>query len=173
MNKQEKNQMIDSLSTMLKENPHFYLTDTSGLTVEKTNKLRRLCFDKNIKMVVVKNTHLSKAMEKTSSNYEPLHDTLKGSTSIMFCSVANDPAKLIKDFRKEGNEKPVLKAAYVEESVYIGHNQLDALANIKSKNEMIGEVIALLQSPAKNVISGLLSGKNKIAGIVKTLESRQ
>jgi len=173
MNKQEKNQMIDSLSTMLKENPHFYLTDTSGLTVEKTNKLRRLCFDKNIKMVVVKNTLLSKAMEKTSSNYEPLHDTLKGSTSIMFCSVANDPAKLIKDFRKEGNEKPVLKAAYVEESVYIGHNQLDALANIKSKNEMIGEVIALLQSPAKNVISGLLSGKNKIAGIVKTLESRQ
>ncbi|HET7819607.1 MAG TPA: 50S ribosomal protein L10 [Bacteroidia bacterium] len=172
MNKQEKNQMIDSLSTMLKENPHFYLTDTSGLTVEKTNKLRRLCFDKNIKMVVVKNTLLSKAMEKTSSNYEPLHDTLKGSTSIMFCSVANDPAKLIKDFRKEGNEKPVLKAAYVEESVYIGHNQLDALANIKSKNEMIGEVIALLQSPAKNVISGLLSGKNKIAGIVKTLESR-
>ena len=173
MNKQEKNQMIDSLSTMLKENPHFYLTDTSGLTVEKTNKLRRLCFDKNIKMVVVKNTLLSKAMEKTSSNYEPLHDTLKGSTSIMFCSVANDPAKLIKDFRKEGNEKPVLKAAYVEESVYIGHNQVDALANIKSKNEMIGEVIALLQSPAKNVISGLLSGKNKIAGIVKTLESRQ
>ena len=173
MNKQEKNQMIDSLSTMLKENPHFYLTDTSGLTVEKTNKLRRLCFDKNIKMVVVKNTLLSQAMEKTSSNYEPLHDTLKGSTSIMFCSVANDPAKLIKDFRKEGNEKPVLKAAYVEESVYIGHNQLDALANIKSKNEMIGEVIALLQSPAKNVISGLLSGKNKIAGIVKTLESRQ
>ncbi len=172
MNKQEKNQMIDSLSTMLKETPHFYLTDTSGLTVEKTNKLRRLCFDKNIKMVVVKNTLLSKAMEKTSSNYEPLHDTLKGSTSIMFCSVANDPAKLIKDFRKEGNEKPVLKAAYVEESVYIGHNQLDALANIKSKNEMIGEVIALLQSPAKNVISGLLSGKNKIAGIVKTLESR-
>ena len=172
MNKQEKNQMIDSLSTMLKENPHFYLTDTSVLTVEKTNKLRRLCFDKNIKMVVVKNTLLSKAMEKTSSNYEPLHDTLKGSTSIIFCSVANDPAKLIKEFRKEGNEKPVLKAAYVEESVYIGHNQLDALANIKSKNEMIGEVIALLQSPAKNVISGLLSGKNKIAGIVKTLESR-
>jgi large subunit ribosomal protein L10 len=173
MNKQEKNQMIDSLSTMLKENAHFYLTDTSGLSVEKTNKLRRLCFDKNIKLMVVKNTLLSKAMEKTSSNYESLHDTLKGSTAIMFSAVANDPAKLIKEFRKEGNEKPVLKAAFVEESVYIGANQLEALASIKSKNEMIGEVISLLQSPAKNVLSGLLSGKNKIAGIVKTLEERK
>ncbi len=172
MNKQEKNQAIDSLSQMLKENVHFYLTDTSGLTVEKTNHLRRLCFDKNIKMLVVKNTLLSKAMEKTSSNYDALHDTLKGTTAIMFCAVANDPAKVIKEFRK-GSDKPVLKAAYVEESVYIGHNQLDTLASIKSKNEMIGEVIALLQSPAKNVIGALLSGKNKLAGIIKTLESKK
>lgn len=173
MNKQEKNQVIDSLSVMLKENPHFYLTDTSGLTVEKTNKLRRLCFDKNIKMLVVKNTLLQKAMEKTSSNFDSLHDTLIGTTAIMFSVVANDPAKLIKEFRKEGNEKPVLKSAFVEESVYIGHNQLDTLANIKSKNEMIGEVIALLQSPAKNVIGALLSGKSKLAGIIKTLENKK
>jgi len=173
MNKLEKNKAIDSLSILLKENPHFYLTDTSGLTVEKTNRLRRLCFDKNIKMLVVKNTLLQKAMEKTSSNYDSLHDTLKGATAIMFSAVANEPAKLIREFRKAGNEKPVLKSAFVEESVYIGHNQLDTLANIKSKNEMIGEVIALLQSPAKNVIGALQSGKSKLAGIIKTLESKK
>ena len=158
MNKLEKNQAIDSLSTLLKENAHFYLTDASGLTVEKTNRLRRMCFDKDIKMLVVKNTLLGKAMEKTSSNYAPLQDTLKGATAIMFSSVANDPGKLIKEFRKEGNEKPVLKSAWVEESIYIGANQLDVLAGIKSKNEMIGEIIGLLQSPAKTVIGAL---KNK------------
>lgn len=173
MNKEQKNQAIDSLSALLKENPHFYLTDTSGLTVEKTNKLRSLCFNKNIKLLVVKNTLLRKAMEKTSSNYNSLHDTLKGTTAIMFTSVGNEPAKLIKDFRKEGNEKPLLKAAYVEESIYIGNNQLEALASIKSKNEMIAEVIALLQSPAKNVLGALQSGKNKIGGIIKTLENRK
>ena len=158
MNKQEKNQMIDSLSVMLKENPHFYLTDTSGLTVEKTSKLRRMCFEQNVKMLVVKNTLLSKAMEKTSNNYDPFHDTLKGTTAIMFSAVANAPGKILKEFRKGGNEKPTLKSAWVEESVYIGHNQLDTLAGIKSKNEMIGEIIGLLQSPAKTVIGAL---KNK------------
>lgn len=172
MNKEQKTQMIDSLSTLLKENPHFYLTDTSGLTVEKTNKLRRLCFERKIKMLVVKNTLLRKAMEKTSHNYNQLHDTLKGSTTVLFSAVPNEPAKLIRDFRKEGNEKPILKSAFVEESVYIGANQLETLAAIKSKNEMIGEIVTLLQSPAKNIISGLLSGKNKIAGIIKTLESK-
>ena len=158
MNKQEKNQVIDSLSTMLKENTHFYLTDTSGLTVEKTNQLRRMCFDKNVKILVVKNTLLSKAMEKTSNNYDPFHDTLKGTTAIMFSSVANVPAKIMKEFRGPKGDKPTLKSAWVEESVYIGHNQLDTLANIKSKNEMIGEIIGLLQSPAKTVIGAL---KNK------------
>ena len=158
MNKQEKNQVIDSLSTMLKENTHFYLTDTSGLTVEKTNQLRRMCFDKNVKILVVKNTLLSKAMEKTSNNYDPFHDTLKGTTAIMFSSVANIPAKIMKEFRGPKGDKPTLKSAWVEESVYIGHNQLDTLANIKSKNEMIGEIIGLLQSPAKTVIGAL---KNK------------
>jgi len=173
MNKEQKNQAIESLSVLLKEHPHFYLTDASGLSVEKTNKLRRMCFDKEVKMLVVKNTLLSKAMEKTSANYEPLHDTLIGATAILFSSVANAPAKLIKEFRKGGNEKPVLKSAFVEESVYIGHNQLDTLANIKSKNEMIGDIIAMLQSPAQNVISALQSGKNKIAGIIKTLEDKK
>lgn len=173
MNKEQKNKAIDSLSQMLRENSNFYLTDVSGLTVAKTTKLRRMCFDKNIKMLMVKNTLLKKALEKTNTIYEPLHDTLKGSTSIMFCTSASEPAKVIKEFRQQKNEKPVLKAAFVEESVYIGHNQLDALAAIKSKNEMIGEIISLLQSPAKNVISALLSGKNKIAGIVKTLEERK
>jgi large subunit ribosomal protein L10 len=172
MNKEEKNKMIDSLSIMLKENPHFYLTDTSGLTVEKINKLRRLCFQKNIKMLVVKNTLLRKAMQKTNVAYNPLHDTLKGNTTILFSTVASDPAKVIKAFRSEGNEKPMLKSAFVEESIYIGHNHLEALASIKSKNEMIGEIIASLQSQAKNVLSGLLSGKNKIAGILRTLETK-
>lgn len=161
MNKQEKNKMIDSLSTMLKENTHFYLTDTSGLTVEKTSKLRRMCFDKDVKIMVVKNTLLSKAMEKTGNPiYEPFHDTLKGTTAIMFSAVANVPAKIMKEFRMGGNDKPTLKSAWVEESVYIGHNQLDTLANIKSKNEMIGEIIGLLQSPAKTIIGGLLNKKS-------------
>ena len=132
MNKKEKNQMIDSLSAMLKENAHFYLTDTSGLTVEKTSQLRRMCFEKNVKMLVVKNTLLSKAMEKTSNTYDPFHDTLKGTTAIMFSAVANAPGKIMKEFRKGGNDKPTLKSAWVEESVYIGHNQLDTLAGIKS-----------------------------------------
>lgn len=157
MNKKEKNQMIDTLATMLKENPHFYLTDTSGITVEKANQLRRMCFEKDVKMLVVKNTLLSKAMEKTSNAYDPFHDTLKGTTAIMFSAVANAPGKIMKEFRK-GSDKLKLKSAWVEESVYIGHEQLDTLANIKSKNEMIGEIIGLLQSPVRTIIGGL---KNK------------
>mgnify|MGYP000664854948 CR=1 FL=1 len=171
MNKTEKNQAIDSLSQMLKDNPHFYLTDPSGLTVEKTNKLRRMCFDRDVKMMVVKNSLLSKAMEKTSNIYEPFHDTLKGTTAIMFSAVANTPAKIMKEFRKASNsEKPTLKSAYVEESVYIGHDQLDTLANIKSKNEMIGEIIGLLQSPAKTVIGALLA-ERKGASVEAAAES--
>lgn len=157
MNKEQKNKTIDSLSQMLKENPHFYLTDTSGLTVEKTSQLRRMCFEKDVKMIVVKNTLLSKAMEKTSNIYDPFHDTLKGTTAIMFSAVANAPGKIMKEFKKGSPDKFTLKSAYVEESVYIGHNQLDTLANIKSKNEMIGEIIGLLQSPAKTVIGALLA----------------
>ena len=156
MNKEEKNKTIDSLSQLLKEHPHFYLTDTSGLTVEKTSQLRRMCFEQKVKMIVVKNTLLSKAMEKTGTVYDPFHDTLKGTTAIMFSTVANAPGKIMKEFRK-GSDKFTLKSAYVEESVYIGANHLDTLANIKSKNEMIGEIIGLLQSPAKTVIGALLA----------------
>lgn len=149
--------MIETLSALLKEHPHFYLTDTTGLTVEKTNQLRRMCFEKNVKLMMVKNSLLSKAMEKTSTNYDPFHDTLKGTTAIMFSSVANAPGKIMKEFKKT-SDLVKLKSAWVEESVYIGHNQLETLAGIKSKNEMIGEIIGLLQSPAKTVIGAL---KNK------------
>ena len=171
MNKKEKNQMIDSLSTMLKENPHFYLTDPSGLTVEKTSKLRRMCFEKDVKMLVVKNTLLSKAMEKTGAVYDPFHDTLKGTTAIMFSAVANAPGKIMKEFRKGSDNKLTLKSAWVEESVYIGHDQLDTLAGIKSKNEMIGEIIGLLQSPAKTVIGALLAERKGKAGEAPAAEA--
>ncbi|HEY4797726.1 MAG TPA: 50S ribosomal protein L10, partial [Bacteroidia bacterium] len=150
----------DSLTVLLKENPHFYLTDTSGLSVEKTSQLRRMCFEKNVRMMVVKNSLLSKAIEKTGNAvYEPLHDTLKGTTAIMFSAVANAPAKIMKEFRGKGNEKPSLKSAWVEESIYIGATQLETLAAIKSKNEMIGEIIGLLQSPVRTIIGGLLNKK--------------
>lgn len=172
MKKEEKDKVIASLTETLANNNNFYLTDTSGLTAEKTSSLRRECFNKGIKVLVVKNTLLKKAMEKsTAKNYSDLFPALKGSTAVMFCEAGNAPAKVIKEFRKTG-DKPVLKAAFVEESVYLGDNQLDFLVAIKSKNELIGDIIGLLQSPAKNVISGLQSGKNKLAGIVKTLSER-
>jgi len=171
MTREEKNKAIDALVERLNSTPHFYLTDTSSLTVEKTNQLRRQCFENAISLQVVKNTLLEKALEKTGKNFEALPTVLKGTTAVMFCESANTPARLIKEFRKT-NEKPVLKGAYVEESVYIGDHMVDALATIKSKNELIADVIALLQSPAKNVVSALKSGGNKLSGIVKTLSER-
>jgi large subunit ribosomal protein L10 len=172
MKKEEKTQIINDLAERIAGSKHFYLADTAALPSEKTSKLRRLCFEKQISMVVVKNTLLRKALERTNDGeFQPLYDVLKGSTSILFCDTANEPAKLIKEFRKT-EKKPVLKAAYVEESVYIGDEQLDALASIKSKNELIGDIIGLLQSPAKNVISGLKNGGGQIAGLVKTLSER-
>jgi len=172
MKKAEKTQVIDSLVEQLANNSHFYLTDVASLNAVKTSELRRLCFSKNIKMLVVKNSLLKKAMERSSAkDYQPLIGSLKGSTAIMFSEVGSDPAKLIKEFRTK-NDKPLLKAAFVEECAYIGDNQLDALASIKSKNEMIGEIIGLLQSPAKNVVSALKSGGGKLAGIVKTLSEK-
>lgn len=172
MNKQEKNQIISDLADRLANNKHFYLADTSELPSEKTSKLRRMCFERKISMVVVKNTLLQKALERTNDEqFKPMYDALKGSTSILFCETANEPAKLIKEFRVK-EKKPVLKAAWVEESVYIGDQELDALAAIKSKNELIGEIIGLLQSPAKNVISALSSSGGKLAGIVKTLSEK-
>jgi large subunit ribosomal protein L10 len=174
MNKKEKNQIIEELTTRLNESKNFYLADTATLTGVKVNNLRRICFDKKVEMRVVKNTLLQKALEKSShaSAMEPVYATLKGNTALMFGEQATDPARIIKQFRIE-NSKPTLKAAYVEESVYIGDDQLDALSALKSKNELIGDIIGLLQSPAKNVIGALQSGGNKLSGIVKTLSERE
>jgi large subunit ribosomal protein L10 len=171
MKKEEKNQSVNVLAEKLSLTNNFYLTDISNLNVETSNRLRRICFKRNIQLKMVKNTLLRKAMEKSGKDFATLFDILKGSTSIMFCEVANDPAKLIREFRKTA-PKPILKAAYVEEMVYVGDDQLDALVSIKSKNEMIGEVIGILQSPLKNVISALQSGSNKLSGIVKTLSEK-
>ncbi len=172
MNRDDKNRIIDSLTDSISNARHFYLTDISDLNAETTSKLRRACFDRNIKLVVVKNTLLRKALEKFDGKFDGLYDVLKDSSSIMITDVNNIPAKLIKEFRKS-NKKPILKAAYVEESIYIGDDQLDALSGIKSKEELIGDLILLLQSPARNVISGLQSGGNKLAGIVKTLSEKE
>ena len=172
MNREEKAQYIDDLAIELSNANVFYLADTSGLTVDVVNQLRRKCFQSNIQMKVVKNTLLGKAMEKVESkNFGDLNTTLAGATSIMFSEVGNGPAKLIQEFRKK-NAKPILKGAFIDEAVYIGDNQLEALATLKSKEEVIGDIIGLLQSPAKNVVSGLKSAGGKIAGILKTLEER-
>lgn len=171
MKKEEKDLAINALAEKIAATKNLYLTDASGLTVEKTNSLRRICFKKNIELKVVKNTLLKKALERLESDYTPLFSALKGSTAVMFTDSVNEPAKLIKEFRKT-NDKPVLKAAYVEESFYVGDNQIDVLIAIKTKNEVIGEIIGMLQSPAKNVISALQSGGGKLAGIVKTLSER-
>lgn len=172
MTRNEKNQVIDQLTERLKNTPHFYITDVSTLTVESTNLLRRECHKNQVSMAMYKNSFIKKAIERSGKDCSGLTDVLKGSSSIMFCDVAGTPAKLIKNFRKK-HDKPVLKGAFVEESVYIGDDQLNALASIKSKNELIGDIVMLLQSPAKNVIGALQSGKNKLAGIVKTLSEKE
>jgi large subunit ribosomal protein L10 len=172
MNRDEKNRIIDNLTDSIGNAKHFYLTDISNLNAEVTSKLRRTCFEKDITLVVVKNTLLKKALERFEGKFEGLYGALKESSAIMITDINNSPAKLIKEFRKK-NKKPLLKAAYVEESIYIGDDQLDALSGIKSKEELIGDLILLLQSPARNVISGLQSGGNKLAGIVKTLSEKE
>ena len=171
MKKEEKDGVIDAFVEKMTATKNFYLTDISELTVEKTNNLRRTCYKKNIELKMVKNTLLRKAFERMETDYSPLFDVLKGSTSVMFTDTVNEPAKLIKEFRKT-SDRPILKAAFVEESFYIGDNQIDTLIAIKTKNEVIGDIIGLLQSPAKNVLSALQSGGGKIAGIVKTLSER-
>ncbi len=174
MKREDKKQVIENLAEKLTENSIFYLTDTSELNVATVNKLRGLCFKRNVSMHVVKNTLLKKAMEKVDKDLEPFYDTLKGPTSIMFSDTGNVPAKLIKEFRKTNkSEKPILKAAFVAEECYIGENNLEALINIKSKEELIGDLISLLQSPAKNVISGLKSGGGKLSGIIETLSKKE
>ncbi len=174
MTREEKFQTIEVLSKQLNEIPNFYITNVGDLDSVKTSELRRMCFKKDIKLMVVKNTLLRKAMEKSEKDLDELFKTLTGPTSLMLTEAGNVPAKLIKEFRKKfKSEKPLLKGAYVEQSAYIGENQLDILENIKSKNEVIADIVALLQSPAKNVISALQSGGNTLAGIVKTLSEKE
>jgi large subunit ribosomal protein L10 len=173
MTKEEKNIIIDDLAGMLNQYPTVYITDTSALTVAKTTQLRRLCFNKGVKMVVAKNKLIRKAMEKSNKDaFEPIFVALKGTSAILLSEAGNAPAKLIKEFRKSGNKKPILKGAFIDLSVFLGDNQLDMLASLKSKNELVGDIIALLQSPARNVISALQSSGGKLAGIVKTLSER-
>jgi large subunit ribosomal protein L10 len=172
MKSSDKKVIINNLQEQIDSYNHFYLTDISGLNAENTSNLRRLCFKQNVKLVVVKNTLLRKALESSKKNVEEIYDALKGNTSVMFTADANVPAKLIKDFSKK-YKKPVLKAAYVQESVYIGADQLDALIAVKSKNELIADVVALLQSPMKTVIGQLQSGGNIIHGVLKTLGERE
>ena len=171
MKKEEKHEVVLALTETIAEYGNFYITDTANLSVAKINDIRRKCFDNDIKMQVAKNKLIRKAMEASEGDYSEMFDVLKGSSSILFSKSANAPAKLIKQLRKTG-DKPILKAAYIDSSVFIGDNQLDALVNLKSKEELVADVIALLQSPAKNVISALMSGGNKLAGIVKTLQER-
>ena len=173
MRKEDKGVIIEQLTATLKEYPNFYLTDIEAIDAEKTSKLRRECFKNEVKLVVVKNSLLKKALENIEGDFSPLHDALKGNTAVMFSQVANAPARLIKDFTKDtkGEGKPQLKGAYVQESFY-GADALEQLVSIKSKKELIADVIALLESPAKNVISALQSSGQTIHGLLKTLEER-
>ena len=171
MRKEDKAIIIEKLGEKLKEYAHFYLVDVTGLNAETTSALRRKCFKSEIKMVVVKNNLLHKALEQSETDFTPLYDSLKGTTAVFFCNTANVPAKLIKEEGK-ATGIPALKAAYAEEEIYVGAENLDALVAIKSKNEVIAGVVALLQSPAKNVISALQSGSQTIHGVLKTLGER-
>lgn len=171
MTREEKSQVIEALTIKLTEEKIIYFTDISGLNALDTSNLRRACFKASIKLAVVKNSLLEKAMEKSDKDFGELPSTLKGNTSLMLSETGNAPAKLIKEFRKK-SDRPVFKGAYVEEAIYVGDDQLDTLVNIKSKEEVIGDIISMLQSPAKNVISALQSGSHILSGIIKTLSEK-
>jgi len=171
MRREDKKILIEDLTQQLTDNSNFYLADISELNAEDTSNLRRLCFKYGIKMRVVKNTLLKQAMENVEKDLEELYSTLKGNTSIMFAEAGNAPAKMIKEFRKK-SERPILKGAYIEEMTYLGDEQLDFLVAIKSKDELIGDIVSLLQSPMKNVISALQSGGSKLSGVLETLSQR-
>jgi large subunit ribosomal protein L10 len=171
MTRQEKAEAIENLKEALAGVKTLYLADTAGLNAAQTSALRRACFKENIKLQVVKNTLLAKAMEASNQNFGELTSILKGNTSLLFSDTGNAPAKVIQNFRKKSN-KPILKGAFIEEAIYIGDDQIDALVAIKSKEELIGEIITLLQSPTKNVVSALQSGGGKLSGILKTLSER-
>jgi len=171
MNRTQKSQLVTQLAEHVATTPHLYIADTTGLNAEQTSKLRRLCFRRNVKLIVVKNTLLKRALDTFEVDYSELHPALKGTSAIMLSQTNNEPAKLIKEFGAT-NDKFKLKGAYVEESFYLGHDKLDALVSIKSKNELIGDVLGMLQSPMQNVIGALKSGGNTIAGVLKTLEEK-
>ncbi|MAZ29088.1 MAG: 50S ribosomal protein L10 [Cytophagaceae bacterium] len=172
MTREEKAQVIEDLTARLADNANIYLADISGLNADATSRLRRACFKAGIQLSVVKNTLLAKAMESSDKDFGELPSTLKGNTSIMLSETGNGPAKVIKEFRKK-SDKPLLKGAFIEEAIYVGDDQLEALVNIKSREELIGDVIGLLQSPAKNVVSALKSSGGKLAGILKTLSEKE
>ncbi len=173
MKKEDKSAIIKQIESTVQSYEHFYLADTGGLNAEETSQLRRNCFKQDVKLMVVKNTLLIKALENCDTDFSELYGVLKGETSMFFANTGNVPAKLIKEFSKKNKKKkPILKAAYVEESIYIGENQLDTLVAIKSKNDLFGDIIALLQSPAKNVVSALQSGGTTIHGVLQTLSEK-
>lgn len=172
MTREEKSQVIEELTAQLSENANIYLADISGLDAGTTSNLRRACFKANVKLAVVKNTLLEKAMDASEREFGELPSTLKGNTSVMYSETGNAPAKVIKAFRKK-SEKPLLKGAFIEETIYLGDDQLDMLVDIKSREELIGEIIGLLQSPAKNVVSALQSSGGKLSGILKTLSQKE
>jgi large subunit ribosomal protein L10 len=172
MKKEAKDTIIVELGQKLKEYPHFYLIDVTGMNAEATSDFRRKCFKQQIKMVVVKNTLLHKALEASGTDFSEIYGTLKGNTAVLFTETANVPAKLLKDKDIAKAGIPSLKAAYAEEGIFVGADKLDELAALKSKNELIADVVALLQSPAKNVVSALQSGANTIHGVLKTLGER-
>ena len=172
MKQKEKSLIIDTIAKDLADYPHVYITDMSGFTVETVNQLRKICYRRNIKLKVVKNTLLKRAMEQSPVDYSEIYPALKGVSSIMLSETGNAPAKLIKEFRTKLRNKPQIKAAFIEECTYFGDDQLDYLCAIKTREELIGDLVGLLQSPARNVISALQSGGGKLAGILKTLEER-
>ncbi len=175
MTRKDKAKLIDSLTKKLDESDHFYITDTSGLTVVEINKFRKICFTKGVEYKVAKNTLIKKALENVDGDFSSLDEVLKGTSGLMFVNdTANVPAKIIRDFKKEDpQERPKFKAASIDSDLFIGEDQLSTLANLKSKQELIGEVITLLQSPAKSVLTLLQSGEHKLAGIVKALSDRE
>jgi large subunit ribosomal protein L10 len=172
MTREEKSQVIEELTAQLSENTNIYLADISGLDAGTTSNLRRACFKANVKLAVVKNTLLEKAMIASDKEFGELPSILKGNTSVMYSETGNAPAKVIKAFRKK-SERPLLKGAFIEEAIYLGDDQLDMLVDIKSREELIGEIIGLLQSPAKNVVSALQSSGGKLSGILKTLSQKE
>ncbi|NNK27218.1 MAG: 50S ribosomal protein L10 [Flavobacteriaceae bacterium] len=172
MTREEKAKVIEELTGQLADNANIYLADISGLNAGATSDLRRACFKANVSLAVVKNTLLEKAMEASDKDFGDLPTVLKGNTSVMYAEAGNAPAKVIKTFRKK-SERPLLKGAFIEEAIYLGDDQLDMLVDIKSKEELIGEIITLLQSPAKNVISALQSSGGKLSGILKTLSHKE